>query len=55
MPFGLKNAISTFSRTMVEIFKEWTDQFLKILVMMSTSTIVIGMNTWNTSSWFLTC
>jgi hypothetical protein len=32
MPFGLKNAINTFSRTMVNIFKEWTNQFLKVFV-----------------------
>jgi hypothetical protein len=32
MPFILKNKTSTFSRTMAKIFKEWTDQFLKIVV-----------------------
>jgi hypothetical protein len=32
MPFGLKNTISTFSRTMVDIFKEWTNQFMKVFV-----------------------
>jgi hypothetical protein len=32
MPFGLKNAISTFSRTMADIFKEWTNQFVKMFV-----------------------
>jgi hypothetical protein len=25
MPFGLKNAIGTFSKTMVGIFKDWTN------------------------------
>ncbi len=32
MPFGLKNTISTFSRTMADIFKEWTNQFMKVFV-----------------------
>ncbi len=32
MSFGLKNAIGTFSRTMVEVFKDWTNQFLKVFV-----------------------
>ncbi len=32
MPFGLKNATNTFSRTMVDIFKDWTDQFLKLFI-----------------------
>jgi hypothetical protein len=32
MPFGLKNATNTFSRTMVDIFKEWTNQFVKVFV-----------------------
>jgi hypothetical protein len=32
MPFGLKNATSTFTRTMSTIFKELGDKFLKILV-----------------------
>jgi hypothetical protein len=32
MPFGLKNAIGTFSRTMAEVFKDWTNQFLKVFV-----------------------
>ncbi len=32
MPFGLKNATSTFSQTMADIFKEWTNQFVKVFV-----------------------
>jgi hypothetical protein len=32
MPFGLKNAIKTLSKTMVEVFKDWTNQFLKVFV-----------------------
>jgi putative transposase len=32
MSFGLKNATSTFSRIMADIFKEWTSQFLKVFV-----------------------
>ncbi len=32
MPFGLKNATNTFSWTMVDIFKEWTNQFVKLFV-----------------------
>jgi putative transposase len=32
MPLGLKNTISTFSRTMADIFKEWTNQFMKVFV-----------------------
>jgi hypothetical protein len=32
MPLGLKNATSTFSRTMANIFKEWTNQFMKVFI-----------------------
>ncbi len=32
MPFGLKNAASTFTRTMSSIFKELGDKFLKVFV-----------------------
>jgi hypothetical protein len=32
MPFGLKNATSTFTRTMTEVFKGLGDSFLKIFV-----------------------
>jgi predicted aspartyl protease len=32
MPFGLKNATSTFTRTMAEVFKDMGDSFLKIFV-----------------------
>jgi hypothetical protein len=32
MPFGLKNAMSTFTRTMTEVFKELGNSFLKIFV-----------------------
>jgi hypothetical protein len=32
MPFGLKNAMITFSPTMSNVFKDWTNQFLKIFV-----------------------
>lgn len=42
MPFGLKNATNTFSHTMVNIFKKWTSQFLKVFV----DDINIHNNTW---------
>jgi hypothetical protein len=32
MPFRLNNATWTFSKTMVEVFKDWTNQFLKVFV-----------------------
>jgi hypothetical protein len=32
MSFELKNASKTFSTTMVKIFKDWTNQFLKVFV-----------------------
>ncbi len=32
MSFGLKNVTGTFSRFMVEMFKDWIDQFLKVSV-----------------------
>ncbi len=32
MPFGLKNATSTFTRTMSEVSKELGDKFLKVFV-----------------------
>ncbi len=32
MPFGFKNATSTFTRTMSIVFKELGDKFLKIFV-----------------------
>jgi hypothetical protein len=32
MPFGLKNATSTFTRTMSEVFKNLGDKFLKVFV-----------------------
>jgi len=32
MLFGLNNAIRPFSRTMAEVFKDWTNQFLKVFV-----------------------
>ncbi len=32
IPFGLKNVISNFSRTMTTIFSEWLQQFLKVFV-----------------------
>jgi len=32
MPFGLKNATSTFTRTMLEVFKDLGSKFLKIFV-----------------------
>jgi hypothetical protein len=32
MLFKLKNTISTFSQTIVNIFKEWTNQFVKMFV-----------------------
>jgi hypothetical protein len=43
MPFGLKNATSTFSRTMANIFKEWTNQFVKVFV----EDVNIQSGTWN--------
>jgi len=32
MPFRLKNATRTFFRTIAKMFKDWTDQFLKVFV-----------------------
>jgi hypothetical protein len=32
MPFGLKNATSTFTRTMTEVFKDLGSKFLKVFV-----------------------
>jgi len=32
MPFGLKNATNTFTRTMLSVFKEMGDKFLKVFV-----------------------
>jgi hypothetical protein len=43
MPFRLKNATSTFSWTMVDIFKEWTNQFVKVFV----DDVNIHSGTWN--------
>jgi hypothetical protein len=43
MPFGLKNAISTFSQTMANIFKERTNQFVKVFV----DDVNIHGGTWN--------
>jgi hypothetical protein len=42
-PFGLKNTTSTFSQTMVDIFKEWTNQFAKVIV----DDVNIHNGTWN--------
>lgn len=42
MPFGLKNATSTFFHIMVNIFKKWTSQFLKVFV----DDVIIHNNTW---------
>ncbi len=32
MPFGMKNATSTFTHTMIEIFNGYMDKFLKLFV-----------------------
>jgi hypothetical protein len=32
MPFGLKNVTRIFFQTMADVFKDWTDQFLKTFV-----------------------
>jgi putative transposase len=32
MPFGLRNATSTFTRTMIEVFKDLGSRFLKVFV-----------------------
>jgi len=32
MPFGLKNATSTFTKTMSEVFKDFGNKFLKVFV-----------------------
>jgi hypothetical protein len=32
MPFGMKNVIGTFSRTMTKVFGEYMDKFLKVFV-----------------------
>jgi hypothetical protein len=48
MPFGLKNATSTFPRPWHKYLRNGVTNSLEFLWMMSTSTIVIGMNTWST-------
>jgi hypothetical protein len=52
MPFRLKTTTSTFSQTMAYIFKEWINQFVKVLLMMSTYTVEYGMNIYVTFGWF---
>jgi hypothetical protein len=32
MLFRMKNATRMFSKTMAEVFKDWTNQFLKVFV-----------------------
>lgn len=32
MSFGLKNTTNTFTQTMIDIFQEWMQQFLKVFV-----------------------
>jgi hypothetical protein len=32
MPFRLKNAVGTFSKTMAKVFKDWKNQFLRVFV-----------------------
>jgi len=32
MPFGMKNATNIFFRTMIEVFGEFLDKFLKVFV-----------------------
>jgi hypothetical protein len=53
MLFILKNATNTFFRTMAETLRNGMTNLLNFLWMMSTSIIMIGVNTWSTSSWFL--
>jgi hypothetical protein len=43
MAFRLKNATSTFPPTMADIFKEWTNQFVKVFV----DDVNIHSGTWN--------
>jgi hypothetical protein len=32
MPFSMKNAISTFKKTMIEVFEKYMDKFLNFFV-----------------------
>jgi L-lactate utilization protein LutC len=32
MPFGMKNATNTFSKTMMEVFRAYLESFLKVFV-----------------------
>jgi hypothetical protein len=43
IPFGLRNAISTFLGTMADLFKGWTTQFLKVFV----DDVNIHIGTWS--------
>jgi hypothetical protein len=43
LPFGLKNATCTFSHIMADIFKEWTNQFVKVFI----DDVNIHSGTWN--------
>jgi hypothetical protein len=43
MPFEVQNATNTFAQTMADIFKEWTNQFLKMFI----DDFNIHSGTWN--------
>jgi hypothetical protein len=43
MPFELENTTNTLSRTMADILKEWTNQFVKVIV----DDVNIHNETWN--------
>jgi hypothetical protein len=49
MPFGLKNATSTFTRTMSEVFKDLGSRFLKVFVDDQSDIINSNMCFWNCS------
>jgi hypothetical protein len=49
IPFEMKNTTSTFARTMADLFKEWTNQFVKVFVHDVNIHNGLGMNIWVTS------
>jgi hypothetical protein len=47
MPFSIKNATNTFSRTLSKVFGAYMNKFLKVSQMMLTSIVWHGRSIWS--------